>query len=1201
MADRLGEYVGPCRGDERRAINDERLELCRRIGDAAGEAEVLCDQAWGRWFDGLLEEDADGERDSRRLLREQRQLCHRRGLTRGRALWADATAWLLFCDGWPGPMRRLFAMEEHLCRQCGDLGLLCVCLLERARILRVVPATRAKAWAKMEEAEMIARELGLALLVRAAVTDQGVAALVEGDERRSLALLRGVRARPAEGDSESSLEAALRQALEFPDDWERMVTESFAQEFARGAERVARELGDAGAVQWALGRLAIVPQGVGSGGCPRAVRRAGGDPARTRPWFGAGRDPSSEGRSPDPPEQAGGGLRCPQRGGRRLRRVRLDVASGWREKTAARCSPRRASRVRGYRHRSRRFSSSSSWSVGGWGTGPGRCGPCAIAHASSASSTPAPAPCRSSTRRSSIWTYDDALGTGGAMSEDSRRRTKVHQDALAEAESLYAEAERLRTAGRHTIAEGLTLVCAVDEQEASETYRRAGELFAAAGQGEEAADSFYRAAGLLDDEEARYTLLLKARALFAEAGRKDGEADCEFALGRLLAHMFGESTLGDGRYYIYQNCHPDRFENAVEYLDRARRLYADLGREDRVADCLYDAAYFLHRQLFEEEAIARYRDALELYFSQGRVCDAACCLGNLAWALRDFGGADEALDARARQVQLLEDHGRLQEAADRCRSLADGLRDAGREEDALVTLERALTLRRTAAERAWRVHVRGDQAVTARRLLVRLGYEQAGQDGDLPEELARAAHCVLGELDAASLYLDCANAYKALGRDTDARVCLGRLGRIADDVYSAACTAAREGRSEQAANGFAEAAWLYGEVGRSDRRDDCIRASVLVEGSMNLLEPEWADDIPTGELDQMRVLSEKQGCSPAAKALFLKEGLRRASRTRSLCGQMRRLFGDPEGALRLLTLAIEGFSEVGEDAKAAECQVEAARALASLGHWEQGRELLDAAKLAFVRLGAPEHDVEMCSACWMSGAGLASPRDERTMELKPPRELAGSGVRAAPAVDGRLLDAAARLLLKPESFARRWERDQYAVRWLWARLEEATNHRMIAAYTSAVDDPATAVLYGPGLPRLLRAGGHRPEACAVSAHQLRAARDADDLPALQEVVGVHAECALSAMRSLSSKSARRCAESWTTATVCSRRSGGSRPQSGVASSSPGRLPRTTARHCSRPNGAGSSARPATWTLVRTGWVRMRGASPSGTRAWRSAS
>ena len=254
LANALGDFVRASRGPRMRAANEERLELCRRSGDLRGLQEALVAKAWWRWVDGLASDNPEGEGDARRLLQEQRRICRDQGDLKGLARWATAKAWMLYFEGYPAPMPRLLAMQERLCRASGDLESLCVCLLDEARILRREPSTLPRAWAKMDEAEATAREIGLQALVDVALRDKGVSAILEGDEPRAERLLRAVRLEPAVGDAESSIETALRHAIGFPDMGDgREAGEHAVREFLEVAERVVRDLGDKGATQWVLG------------------------------------------------------------------------------------------------------------------------------------------------------------------------------------------------------------------------------------------------------------------------------------------------------------------------------------------------------------------------------------------------------------------------------------------------------------------------------------------------------------------------------------------------------------------------------------------------------------------------------------------------------------------------------------------------------------------------------------------------------------------------------------------------------------------------------------------------------------------------------------------------------------------------------------------------------------------------------------
>jgi len=123
--------------------------------------------------------------------------------------------------------------------------------------------------------------------------------------------------------------------------------------------------------------------------------------------------------------------------------------------------------------------------------------------------------------------------------------------------------------------------------------------------------------------------------------------------------------------------------------------------------------------------------------------------------------------------------------------------------------------------------------------------------------------------------------------------------------------------------------------------------------------------------------------------------------------------------------------------------------------------------------------------------------------VAPGSEHDGSGADClaadTPAVDARVGETVAGLLTQPDSFARQWARDQHDVRRLWARLESRTTHRMVDEYAAALEDPA-ARLYGLGLPSLLSAGGHHPEAHAVAATHLADPRRDGDPARVQQVL-----------------------------------------------------------------------------------------------------
>lgn len=244
--------------DETREASRERLRLCRQFGDLAALQDALLAEASLRfWYDGLVRGDEGAGRDACRLLREQRRLCHRTGNRHGLQRSLHERAWTLFIEGRPGPMPRLLALQERLCREIGESEDLCSCLMAQAFVFSARVESRPRAWACLEEAEGIARDLGWRTKVDAASREKAVLALLEGDAAKAERVLRDAGAVPANTAGPSPLERTLTAALEY------RTVELDTARFPRGArdayviiERFARAVGDAGCLQWALGQLA---------------------------------------------------------------------------------------------------------------------------------------------------------------------------------------------------------------------------------------------------------------------------------------------------------------------------------------------------------------------------------------------------------------------------------------------------------------------------------------------------------------------------------------------------------------------------------------------------------------------------------------------------------------------------------------------------------------------------------------------------------------------------------------------------------------------------------------------------------------------------------------------------------------------------------------------------------------------------------
>lgn len=239
--------------DDPSAAIEERERICREIGCLDGLQDVLRDRALERFF----EWDADGcEADARRLMQEKRRICRETKNLRGLEQWAHAKAWMLYCEGYSVPLMRLLALQERISRDIGELDDLCICLMDQSRRLRGKADSRPQAWTCLDEAEEICRDVGRRALLLRVRGEKGVLALAEGDEARAERFLREARPAPLPRGGRGSLEFDLEIAVDLHD------AEFSEEAFPRGAldvyqmiDRLARRLGDVGAVQWALGGL----------------------------------------------------------------------------------------------------------------------------------------------------------------------------------------------------------------------------------------------------------------------------------------------------------------------------------------------------------------------------------------------------------------------------------------------------------------------------------------------------------------------------------------------------------------------------------------------------------------------------------------------------------------------------------------------------------------------------------------------------------------------------------------------------------------------------------------------------------------------------------------------------------------------------------------------------------------------------------
>lgn len=254
----LGDLVSLDFPPAPRELVDERVQICRELGDPDGLQQALHDRAIVRWYDSCGADNHRGEQDACQLLREQRHICRETNNLRGLQRWAATRAWMLTCEGYPGPVMRLLALQERLCREIGALDELGECLVEQANRLRTDPADRPAARDCLKEAEAVFRVTSSGWRLRIALFKQGVLALLEGDEDRAVALLEQARPEGERADSERN---------ESPIEFELFVHvdmafgcglghQSEAEGFWALVERIARRLGNRGDIQYAVGKQA---------------------------------------------------------------------------------------------------------------------------------------------------------------------------------------------------------------------------------------------------------------------------------------------------------------------------------------------------------------------------------------------------------------------------------------------------------------------------------------------------------------------------------------------------------------------------------------------------------------------------------------------------------------------------------------------------------------------------------------------------------------------------------------------------------------------------------------------------------------------------------------------------------------------------------------------------------------------------------
>ncbi|MDE3197016.1 MAG: CHAT domain-containing protein [Acidobacteriota bacterium] len=158
-----------------------------------------------------------------------------------------------------------------------------------------------------------------------------------------------------------------------------------------------------------------------------------------------------------------------------------------------------------------------------------------------------------------------------------------------------------------------------------------------------------------------------------------------------------------------------RYDQAMEWAGRARRIFAEQGDELRLARLDTNLANLYYRRDLHEDAIGLYEGALSAFRRVGRASDVAAVLSNIAVCRTSLGKFNEALDAYREVRSWCETYGLSQLVAEADYNIA------------------------------WLFHLRGDY-VRAMELYARTRTHC--------EQVNDAYHLALCDLDEAEMYLE---------------------------------------------------------------------------------------------------------------------------------------------------------------------------------------------------------------------------------------------------------------------------------------------------------------------------------------------------------------------------------------------------------------------------------------------------------------
>ncbi|MFD3969925.1 tetratricopeptide repeat protein [Streptomyces cyaneofuscatus] len=145
--------------------------------------------------------------------------------------------------------------------------------------------------------------------------------------------------------------------------------------------------------------------------------------------------------------------------------------------------------------------------------------------------------------------------------------------------------------------------------------------------------------------------------------------------------------------------HLRRFDEAVEYFERAHTAYRELGDAPAEARALNNLGAALLGSGRTEDATTVLASAVEAYAALGFGPEHADVLDNLGTALSRSGRATEALNAFERALALFPAADQPRRTARQLGNLAAALRSVGRPGDAIGALERAVDLYGSAGAR----------------------------------------------------------------------------------------------------------------------------------------------------------------------------------------------------------------------------------------------------------------------------------------------------------------------------------------------------------------------------------------------------------------------------------------------------------------------------------------------------------------------